>query len=324
MAKRVDLVYGSSGSGKTTWALRLAEYIFATSGKTTRWLLGDGGGETIHVSGATSGTNPFVEVINYPDFDNPLETTQLLCEGYIPGPQGKLVPSSDAELDAIGLWVIEGLTVMSDYIMGDKVGGLANRMSRGDMLNNDDSYRLTDGTLKFGGNARTHFGFTQRRILDLIQRTRALPGTVLWTGHERRVEDEENRETLFGPDVCGRALTARIGASFGNTVHLQKVTTKVKAVDPTTKKPIEKLVLERRAYTQEHVDPEAKTFVKYYANCRVPAGVREAYPDIMPDYFNPPDPIAFYAALQSAEERDILLREQRSKDAMARPPIRLL
>lgn len=323
MAKRVDLVYGASGSGKTTWALKLAEHIFLTTGKKARWYLGDGGGETIEVSGATSGPNPFVEIIHYTDLNNPLETTQLIAEGWAPGGQGKLLPPSAEELEAIGLWVFEGLTVMSDYIMGDKVGGLADRMSKGETLNKDESYSLKDGNLKFGGNARTHYSFTQRRILDLIQRSRALPGMVLWTAHERRVDDEENRETLFGPDVVGKALTARIGASFGNTTHLQKVTTKQKVVDPTTKKTVERLVLERRAYTQEHVDPEAKTFVKYYANCRVPAEVREADPGVMPEFFSPPDPVAFYLALTKAEERNNLLREERRAAAAAHPKVKL-
>lgn len=323
MAKRVDLVYGASGAGKTTWCLKLAEYLYATTGKKTRWYLGDGGGETIEISGATSGPDAFVEVINYNSFDNPLETTQLICEGYSPAGKGFLPPARE-ELEAIGLWVYEGLTVMSDYIMGDRVGGLANRMSRGEMLNNDDSFRLKDGSLQFGGNARTHYSFTQRRILDLIQRSRALPGMVLWTAHERRVDDEENRETLFGPDVVGKALTARIGASFGHTTHLQKVTTKQKVTDPTTKKVVERLVLERRAYTQEHVDPEAKTFVKYYANTRLPDEVKKAEPDFLPEYFVPPDPVAFYRRLQEAEERDMVLRQSRRDAAQAAPSIRLI
>lgn len=322
MAKRVDLVYGASGSGKTTWALKLAEYIFATTGKKTRWYLGDGGGETIEVSGALSGPNPFVEVILYNSLDNPLETTQLITEGYSLG-GGKLLPPTNEELATIGLWVFEGLTVMSDYIMGDRVGGLANRMSRGETLNNDDSYRLKDGGLQFGGNARSHYSFTQRRVLDLIQRSRVLPGMVLWTAHERRIEDEENRETLFGPDVCGKALTARIGASFGNTIHLQKVTTKKKVVDPVTKKQIEQLVLERRAYTVEHVDPEAKTFVKYYANTRIPAEIKEKGLDLVPEFLCPPDPIAFYGALQTAEEHAILIREEKKKALEGLPHIRL-
>jgi hypothetical protein len=135
----------------------------------------------------------------------------------------------------------------------------------------------------------------------LIQRTWALPGLVYFSAHERRVDEEETRETLFGPDVVGKALTARIGGSFGNTLHLQKVHSSKKITDPTTKKQIEKPVLERRLYTQEHMDPEAKTFVKYFANTRLPEYVAEEYPDFMPEFFSPPDPVAFYRRLQEAE-----------------------
>jgi len=314
MARRVDLVYGRSGAGKTTFALNLAHYIYRTTGKHTRWYLGDGGGETIYNSGFVG---EFIEVYHYNHRRYPLETTQLICEGYWPqdpaNPATPLLPPTREDLDRVGLWVFEGLTVMSDYMMGDQEGGLAWRMGRGESLNKDESYALVDGTskMKFGGNARTHYGFVQRRILDLIQRTIALPGMVLWTAHERRVEDKEDyREVLFGPDVCGKALTARIGASFGNTLHLQKVHVTRKEKDKTTGKDIEKLVFERRLYTREHMDPEAKTYVKFFANTRLPDRVAKAQPDFVQEFFAPPDPVAYYRRLQEAQELNKKLADE--------------
>lgn len=305
MAKRTDLIYGPSASGKTTWAVALAHAIFKATGKHTRWYLGDGGGATIYETGYVG---EFIEVFPYNLRKFPLETTQLIVEGHWPdqasidnGTYGTLLPPSREDLEHIGLWVFEGLTVISDYIMGDQEGGLAWRMGRGESLNRDESFALKDGTMKFGGNARTHYGFTQRRILSLIERTRQLPGMVLWTAHERRTEDEDNRETLFGPDVCGKALTPRIGASFGNTTHLQVVHKTEKAKDPVTGKMIERFTRERRAYTREHVDPESKTFVKYYANTRLPRGIPAE--DVMPEYLTPPDPVEFYRRLELAHEK---------------------
>lgn len=305
MAKRCDLVYGPSGAGKTTYGVALAHAVYKATGKHTRWYLGDGGGATIFETGYVG---EFIEVFPYNLRKFPLETTQLISEGFWPDQKSiddntftTLLPPSKEELDKVGLWIFEGLTVLSDYMMGDTEGGMAWRMSRGESLNRDESYVLKDGTMKFGGNARTHYGFVQRRILDIIQRTRQLPGMVLWTAHERRVDDEETRETLFGPDVCGKALTPRIGASFGNTTHLQIVHSMKSVVDPTTKKKIESFVAERRAYTREHVDPEAKTFVKYFANTRLPRGLDAN--EAMPEYFSPPNPVEFYRRLELAHEK---------------------
>jgi hypothetical protein len=306
-----DLVYGVSGSGKTTWWLQMAKAVFAATGKKTRWYLGDGGGATIYMSGVTGGgvlddeiaPAPYVQIMNYNLWEHPLETTQRICEGWWPkdvtDPSSKLLPSSDDELAEIGLFVYEGLSVMSDYIMGDKLGGLANRMSKGESLNSDNSFKLKDGDLTFGGNARTHYGFTQRRILDNVERTRALPGHVGFTAHERKSDDDDTRQSWIGPDVCGNMLTVKIGASFGNTIHLHPVRKVEKINDPVTKKTIETISLERRAYTRSHYDPEAQHFTRYYANTRLPIEIPLSF---MPEFI-PPDPIAYYRRLQEAREQ---------------------
>jgi hypothetical protein len=303
-----DLVYGVSGSGKTTWWLRVAGYLWRTRQVKTRWYLGDGGGEAIRNSGAEE----FVEVMEYTSWPHPLATTQRICEGYWPAgrePGAPLIPTSVDEWARIGLVVFEGLTVMADYIMGDKEGGLAARMAKGEMLNEDRSFRLVDDKLAFGGNARTHYGFTQRRVLDLIERTRALPVHVGWTAHERKVEDEEYKEIWIGPDVSGKMLTTKIGASFGNTIHLQQVKQSVatKAVDPATKKPVEEIILQRRAYTRSHFDPQQTHFAKYFANTRVPLYVAQLEPEVVPEWI-PADPIDYYERLARASARNAVLQ----------------
>ena len=314
MARRVDLIYGPSGAGKTTFLLDLAMYIFQTTGKTTVWNLADGGGETIYNSGF-AGPGGFIKVHPFHLRRFPLETCQLLCDGYIPrdweDPASPLVKPTAEEASQIGLWNFEGLTFMSDYMMGDKEGGMAWRQAKGQGFNKDQGFQLKDGTLAFGANGRSDFGFVQRRILDLVDRAHALPGMVMFSAHERRIEDEENRETFFGPDVCGKALTPRIGGSFGNMLHLQKVPLIKKVTDPTTKKVIDAITLERRLYTRDHVDPEAKTFVKFFANTRLPRLVAEHQPDFMPEYLTPSDPVAYYRLLQDAEALNIDLTKRR-------------
>jgi len=296
-----DLVYGISSSGKTSWWIRVAIHLHETTGKKTRWYLGDGGGTTIDVSQV----DDFVEVMHYNLWDHPLEVTQKIAEGWWPQdveePNSKLLPPTADELAHYGLFVYEGMSVMADYIMGDREGGLANRMARGEMLNNDASFRLTDGALKFGGNARTHYAFTQRRILDCIERTRALPVHVGWTAHERKVDDEDTREVWIGPDVAGKVLTTKIGASFGNTIHLLPVRHTVKQTDPVTKKPVDQVVMQRRAYTRSHYDPSGSHFVQYFANTRLPVGVGAGS---FPEYLVDPDPVDYYKRLRESAKKD--------------------
>jgi GTPase SAR1 family protein len=304
---KTELVYGRSGSGKTTWLLRLARYIFLKTGKRTRWLLGDGGGETITITGWAD-PEGFIDLYMYPGRDNPMETSQLLCEGWWPenvlDPKTRMLAPTPEALDAVGLWVFEGLTVMSDYMMGEREGGLANRMAKGEMLNKDDSFRFKDGQILFGGNARTHYGFVQRKMLDLIGRTSRLPGIKYWTAHELKVDDAEYRESIYGPDVCGQKLTPRIGANFGNTIHLHVAHVEKEQEDQTTKRKVKKIVQEYRAYTRTHFDPDAGTTAKYYANNRMDARVVEAYPDLMPEYLSPADPIRFYGLLDEARRKE--------------------
>jgi vacuolar-type H+-ATPase subunit B/Vma2 len=104
---------------------------------------------------------------------------------------------------------------------------------------------------------------------------------------------------------------------------LQKVQVTKKIPDPTTKKPVEQVVLERRLYTQEHMDPEAKVFCKYFANNRVPGRVREDHPGFMPEFFSPPDPIAFYRKLKEAEQLDLELARAARESAKDETPVQL-
>ena len=304
---KTELVYGRSRSGKTSFLLKLARYIFLKTGKRTRWYLGDGGGETITTTGWAD-PGGFIELYPYIVRNNPIETSQLICEGYFPddvlGVKSRMIPPSAEDFERIGLWVYEGLTAMSDYIMGEREGGLANRMARGEIFNKDESFRFKDGDIQFGGNSRTHYGFTQRKILDLIGRTSRLPGIKYWTAHELKVEDTDYREALYGPDIVGVKLTSRIGANFGNTIHMHVAHVEKEVQDPLTTKKVKRLVEEFRAYTKVHYDPDGQTTAKYYANNRMDARVVEKYPDLMPDYLTPADPVRFYSIMDEGRRKE--------------------
>jgi len=302
---RLDLVYGESGAGKTTWALAIAQWFWLKKKLKTRWYLGDGGGETIRQVIAAYGGEPFIEIWEYPLWKHPFETTNKMMAGGWP------LDASDPESPIsepgrgyewvrtnYGLYVYEGLTSMADYLMGDAEGGLADRMAKGMTLNNDDSFKFVDGSLKVGGNSRTHYGLVQRRIPHMLRENARVPLFKIWTAHETRAEDKTTNETIIGPDVAGKALTSKIMGSFGHSIHLTKAAKLVKKKDLHSTKMIEELVAERRAYTESHYDPNGTNFARYLANVRIPEGCPDG---VIPLYYSPPEPLKFYADLETAQ-----------------------
>lgn len=322
MANRCDLVYGKSGSGKTSWALAIAEYIYKETGKKTRWYLGDGGFETIEASGMIE--DGIVEVVQYNTYPHPFETSMRIVQGFWPkdGKQGAPLIAPPPDLGArYGMFVFEGLSVMCDYMMGDKEGGLRARNAKGEKIK-EAGTAFTDGTTAFATNSAANFGTVQEHIITRIEESRALPGWIQWTAHEILAEDKKklgkrddpnapvvSAGVEYGPDVIGQAMTPTIGASFGNTIHLHPAREMRvrKEADPVTKLPVKEVVIAYRAYTRRHLDPHLQsTGVTYFANCRMPP----AFADLMPEFFSPPDPLAFYRKLAEGKAK---AREARSK-----------
>lgn len=306
--KGFDLAYGPSGSGKSTWICDIAEYIWLTKKKRTRVYIGDGGAQTYEARGLVE--DGIVEMFQYNDRDYPFTIVQQITEGYWPAdlkdPDSPLVAPGKKEFEEIGLWVFEGLTVMGEYIMGSTKGALAERAARGEKIGQDSPINVIDPSgLKFGGNAMAHFGFGQRRITDAIQRSKALPGFVMWTAHEQASEDRDNgNEKIIGPASVGKAMTAKTALWFANTLHFTTATKKVKKKDATTGKEVDVYETERRVYTREHADPDGVVFTRYLANSRVATyrgGGKVINP--MPEYLTPPDPIRFYEIVEEAKNK---------------------
>lgn len=330
MAKRVELVYGRSASGKTTWCMLLAEAIYAKHGLKTRWFVGDGGFETVESAGLVEAG--IVEPLFYNLRPHPLETTRMITDGYWPAdpkdPKSPWVkPDYEKLSKEFGFWVFEGLTPMANYLMGHKPGGLSDLAAKG-MLEKkaaekrgdksggvggglDSPYVVQDGDIVVGGVSMSGFGFTQRQMLDLVERCHILPGWVYWTAWERAIgadENDDRPEPMTGPEVAGKALTSTIGGSFGNTIHMHLASKTLREKDKTTGKEVERLVVEHRAYTRPHFDPDQKTFHKYYANNRMP--VTQAA--LMPDFIFPADPLTFYALLEEGKRRHAAERTEKA------------
>lgn len=304
LATRVELVYGRSGVGKTTWWINLARALHARTGLKTRCYIGDGGAETIYASGLVD--EGIIEVFQYNVRDQPSSTARACARGAWPQdkakPEGVLVREMPEVLaKTYGLFVFEGLTAMAAYIMSSKPGGFRDLAAKGIKIGQDTPYLVDNGGEKFAGNPMSHFGVVQGMMQDLIEETRILPGIVVWTAHQREAEDFETKEILIGPEVSGKALTSKIGAAFGNSLHLDKVSKKVNSKDTTSGRDVAHEVKEFRAYTTEHYDPDGISMKKYYANNRC------ATPGVVPEFlvWSPAKPesgpVEFYALLEKGK-----------------------
>lgn len=319
MASRIEMDYGEPGSGKSSGIAYMIAKIFRDTGKHFRVFVGDGSAATYIDWGLVD--IGAVHLVDYTIRDWPLSVTQQITEGLWPSdpedPKSPMRRLTSEETRTLAGWVFEGTSVMSNYIMGHKKGGLAEQAGRGVKIGQDSPIMIRDcdttatgaydpktGTgMVFGGNPVAHYNVAQRHMLTNIERTKQLPGLVFWTAHERVATDSTTSEKVIGPEVAGSALSPGLSRYFNNTRHHTVATRSVKAVDGTTGKSVSGIFNEFRLYTRDHSDPDGLTLVKYKAVVRTPR------PDLIKDYYTSTTPgknlSDFYDDLQAAKEAQL-------------------
>jgi hypothetical protein len=297
MATRFELYYGEPGSGKTRSILKLIEDFLATHPeKTVRVYTGDGSRLMYDLSGLVAKGRVFV--MDFTIRDWPFTVCQQITSGYWPkdnaidNPTAPLVPLSAEDFKSTGMWIFEGTSVMSNYLLGNMKGGLAQRAAAGEQIGEKANVMIKDdGGAAFGGNAPAHYGMAQRHMLTYILQSKRLPGSyVVWTGHER-VDDGEKGgykdaakyvigEKIIGPEVAGKAMTSNISREFGNTLHFTVASKREQGdKDTLTGKQPGKSTTEYRIYTRDHFDPDGIVGLKYRAVNRA------YYPEHVKDYY---------------------------------------
>jgi hypothetical protein len=309
--KFIECYYGQSGTGKSESIAAIIRKIYQETGKTSRVLIGDGSGATYQALVEAG----IVEMMDYTIRDWPLSTMSNLCEGYWPqdalDPKSKMVPMTAEQFAKLGVYGIEGLSVAANYVMGDKKGAFAERAGRGEKIGQDSPIMLCDqerfangqldpksgpGTL-FGGNSLAHYGVAQKRILGFVEKSKGLPGWVIWTAHERSAEDKVSNEKMIGPEVAGGALTASLSRHFNNTLHFATAVKTVKEKDAHTEKAVDVIDTEYRIYTRDHFRAEGTSFTKYKAVTRHPDPNGKLYKVPLPLFFESDTPGASIVAL---------------------------
>lgn len=258
------VIYGPTGTRKTSQIGEFAKYIYAKTGKKTRLLSADGGG-----------WGPIQDLVNA----GIIEPWRIATEAHMPsvimaasrgawpktlvnglrksGPV--YVPSAgdvSKALSDVGAYAVEGWLSIATALM-------ANVVDKGRKINEDVVSKWTENTefgeFSFGAPSRGHYGYAQKTILDMIRNFSGLPlERILYTSLEARGEDKISKETVFGPAVAGKAITSTIPQFVGDCLHFEDFTVEA-GTDPNN--PKQKLVQpEVRAWFIQHPDSYTGNF----------------------------------------------------------------
>jgi hypothetical protein len=220
------VLYGPTGSLKTSQVKWFAHYIAETTGKSTLLLSTDGGGwepcEPEIQAGMIRAYRPEMTTL-------PLIILRKISQGYWPKDTGETDPARinlvPIDWNEVGGIAVEGWTSISQVIMrylpdrginvgGEdraKLGGFAQEMFIGGQLRKED----------FRSNTRGDYGFVQQHLYGLVMNFNALPVRyVLYTALESKTEDDD-RTTVFGPAISGKKATSQCGAWVGDMIHAQ-------------------------------------------------------------------------------------------------------
>jgi len=257
---RSGVIYGASGTFKTTAVAHFAHWVAETTGKSTLLLSADGGGwdpcqeEVLakmilpyHVDAQTI----------------PLPIIRKVSQGY--WPENPDEPAIDqvnfrrVDWAKVGGMAIEGITSIGTMLMrhyADK-----NIKSGEEATSRFSQPIRVEGEIineAFGQNSKGHYGGVQNQLYSMIMNFISLPvAYVLFTAHEKKYA--EDGELQCGINVPGKAITPLVPTWIGDCIHAQdykvvrKVTTPTLDGKGTVDEETVRIVC--RYYFTKHVDP---------------------------------------------------------------------
>lgn len=299
---RTGLIYGESGTFKTTQIKWFARYIYKKTGKPIRLISADLGGYAPCEPEVRAG---LIIPWRVSTIDNFLPVLRKLSKGYWPIvkekdsglPDKRKIQYLDLQSPSADTWnncggyAVESLTSIGDAEMANLVA--TGRKVSEEVVGVWEEKVMVDGQEtkeSFGAPAKSHYGFVQNAIYSTINAFSSLPVEyVLFTALEAKAE-EEDRTTIYGPSVAGKKATPKVPSWVGDCIHHDsiQVPTQVPVLDAAGQpvmaqklasdgkpepgaKPVPKtetvMVTKVRAYFMRHPDP--KTNVNHPAKPRI-------------------------------------------------------
>lgn len=220
--------HGDSGSGKTSFLGSLVGWMKKQDPNAVARLVT---ADNIDV------LEPYIdagwlEVWQIPLWDHPFEILDHACRGYWPqdprDPTSKLLAPSAEMWGKYRLWMYEGLSHFSDMLMkrladlggeGTYIGPGTRPASQAKNKADDgaDLIAFQDGEYGVGGNARAHYNVVQKEMRKNILSCSVMPVQTVWTAHT--VKATEENTPIYGPQLAGKAATAKVQAWFSALLH---------------------------------------------------------------------------------------------------------
>jgi hypothetical protein len=241
-------VYGASGTGKTREIGAMSLYIWEKYKKRTRLISADGGGWGSIQDYVDAG---LVEAVNISDAETPLTLLRRLARGdwYMGGKwlDRKAQVESWPE---VGMYAIEGFSSICNLILRDLVEK-GRKISEEVVGKFSEKDAETGEAFQFGAPGRSHYGFVQNALTDIIRDFQGLTNhgvrQILFTSLESSGEESLTKKKVLGPASAGNALTQILPQRVGDLIHLDIVPVEEKGKAARQ---------EYRAYFQSHVDPD--------------------------------------------------------------------
>jgi hypothetical protein len=289
---RTGINYGASGVFKTTAAKHFARYIYQKTGKGTLLFSMDGGGwaplDPEIRAGVVQAYRGNMEI--------PLPVLRRVSQGYWPedvsASEATKVNLRRVDWSQWGGMIVEGLTSISQALMRH----LADKQIKtGEEATSPFTQRvIVDGQVvneTFAGNSKAHYGFVQNTLYSLVTNFSSLPCEyVLFTALESRTE-EDDRSTIYGPQIAGKKATALVPSWVGDCLHSEgyPVETVVQVPDPKdAKKLVDSTMVDTKVRTYFVKHPDPSTGIMFPAKPRVaPEKVAELMKKFPGGYYEP-------------------------------------
>jgi hypothetical protein len=259
---RSGIIYGGSGTFKTTAVAHAARMIAETTGKSTLLFTAsaEGGWEPCQEEVLADMIRPYKCDVN----SIPLPIIRKISQGYWPrNPEETDIAKVEfwpIDYNEIGAIAIEGITTLGTMLMrhcADKnlKTGQEGTSAFAQPIN-------VMGKIEYETyvqNSKGHFGFVQNQLYSLISNFTSLPVSyVLFTAHEKRYT--EDGELQCGIAAPGKAITPLIPTWVGDCIHAQDYPVKetVRVADAAAEggfRTEEVMKIRCRHYYTKHIDP---------------------------------------------------------------------
>ena len=210
------LGYGKYGCLKTWNALKFAEYMLRRTGKITRYVYSDMGGYEELKAAHDAG---LIELTNLAHNQSPMAAIYKLARGEWPQiVDGKFAgyrPWDANDAARVGAYVFDSLTQICFQAMAEMV-------ESGRKVSEDVVGAFQVFEEHFGLVSRGHYNQAQHLAKNFLRMVAQLPVERVYITALEQSGLDEAKQTVYGPDVAGRALTEKIPSDIGDTLHLMK------------------------------------------------------------------------------------------------------